>query len=152
MKKIAIVGAGISGLFLANLLEKDKSFSYKIFEKKNSLDLNNGYGVQLSVNSINFLNKIGFQKINSSDVYFPKKVNFFDAKKSKKICDVDLSQFNNQSNQYTTLKRSKLIELLLKNIPTEKLVFNSDLLDIKNQNKLFIKVLSLNKFLFEISS
>ena len=34
MKKIAIVGAGISGLFLANLLEKDKSFSYKIFEKK----------------------------------------------------------------------------------------------------------------------
>ena len=34
MKKIAIVGAGISGLFLANLLEKNKSFSYKIFEKK----------------------------------------------------------------------------------------------------------------------
>ena len=31
MKKIAIIGAGISGLFLANLLEKDKSNSYKIF-------------------------------------------------------------------------------------------------------------------------
>ncbi len=81
MKKIAIIGAGISGLFFANLLEKDKSFAYKIFEKKNSLDLNNGYGVQLSVNSINFLNKIDFHKINSSDVYFPKKINFFDAKK-----------------------------------------------------------------------
>ena len=74
MKKIAIIGAGISGLFLANLLEKDKSNSYKIFEKKPSLDLIDGYGIQLSVNSINLLNKIGFQKMNVNDVYFPKKV------------------------------------------------------------------------------
>ena len=106
MKKIAIVGAGISGLFLANLLEKDKSFSYKIFEKKTSLDLNDGYGIQLSVNSINLLNNIGFKKINIKDVYFPKKVNFFDAKNSSKICDIELPQFNKESNKYTTLKRS----------------------------------------------
>jgi len=26
MKKIAIIGAGISGLYLANLLEKEKNF------------------------------------------------------------------------------------------------------------------------------
>ena len=136
MKKIAIIGAGISGLFLANLLEQDKSYSYKIFEKKNSLDLSDGYGIQLSVNSINLLNKIGFQKINASDVCFPKKVIFFDVKNSKKICDIDLSQFNNQSNRYTTLKRSKLIEFLLENIPAEKSVFNSDLIDINNEDKL----------------
>tara|TARA_B100000579_G_scaffold45410_1_gene31636 strand:+ start:258 stop:1391 length:1134 start_codon:yes stop_codon:yes gene_type:complete len=136
MKKIAIVGAGISGLFLANLLEKDKSFSYKIFEKKTSLDLSDGYGIQLSVNSINLLNKIGFQKINTKDVYFPKKVNFFNAKNSSKICDIELVKFNKESNKYTTLKRSKLIEFLLKNISKEKLVFNSDLIDIKEQGKL----------------
>jgi len=136
MKKIAILGAGISGLFFANLLEQDKSFSYKIFEKNSSLELNDGYGIQLSVNSINLLNKIGFQKINSSDVYFPKKVNFFDVQNSKKICDIDLSQFNNRNNCYTTLKRSKLIEFLLENIPKEKLIFNSDLSDIKSQNKI----------------
>jgi len=136
MKKIAIIGAGISGLFLANLLEKDESYSYKIFEKKISLDLSDGYGIQLSVNSINLLNKIGFQKINVSDVCYPKKVNFFDAKNLRKICDIDLSQFNNQSNQYTTLKRSKLIEFLLQNIPSKKIVFNSDLIDIKNEDKL----------------
>ena len=112
MKKIAIIGAGISGLFLANLLEKDKSYSYKIFEKKSSLDLSDGYGIQLSINSINLLNKIGFQNMNVSDVYFPKKVNFFDAKMLKKICDIDLSQFNLENNRYTTLKRSKLIEFL----------------------------------------
>ena len=136
MKKIAIIGAGISGLFLANLLEKDKSNSYKIFEKKPSLDLSDGYGIQLSVNSINLLNKIGFQKMNVNDVCFPKKVNFFDAKKAKKICDIDLSQFNYQSNQYTTLKRSKLIEFLLESIPSKNIVFNSDLTDIKNHDKL----------------
>ncbi len=136
MKTIAIVGAGISGLFLANLLEQDKSFSYKIFEKKNTFDLNDGYGIQLSVNSINLLNKIGFQKINASDVYFPKKVNFFEAKNSRKICDINLSQFNYQNNRYTTLKRTKLIKFLLNNIPVEKINFNFDLNGIKNQNKL----------------
>ncbi len=136
MKKIAIIGAGISGLFLANLLEKDKSYFYKIYEKKTSLDLNDGYGIQLSTNSIKLLNKIGFQKMNASEVYFPKKVNFFDAKNSKKICDIDLSQFNNQSNRYTTLKRSKLIGFLLENIPEKKLIFNSNLTNIENLDKL----------------
>ena len=136
MKKVAIIGAGISGLFFANLLEKDKSYSYKIFEKKTSLDLSDGYGIQLSVNSINLLNKIGFQKINANDVFFPKKVNFFNAKSSKKICDIDISYFNDQSNKYTTLKRSKLIEILLENIPSQKLFFNSDLVDIDIKERL----------------
>ena len=136
MKSIAIVGSGISGLFLANLLEKNTSFSYKIFEKKPSLDLSDGYGIQLSVNSINLLNKIGFQTMNASEVFFPKKVNFFDAKVLEKICDIDLSQFNFENNRYTTLKRSKLIEFLLSNIPKDKIIFNSDLINIEEYDKL----------------
>ena len=136
MKSIAIVGSGISGLFLANLLEKNTSFSYKIFEKKPSLDLSDGYGIQLSVNSINLLNKIGFQTMNASEVFFPKKVNFFDAKVLEKICDIDLSQFNFENNRYTTLRRSKLIEFLLSNIPKDKIIFNSDLINIEEYEKL----------------
>ena len=136
MKSIAIIGSGISGLFLANLLEKNTSFSYKIFEKKPSLDLSDGYGIQLSVNSINLLNKVGFQKMNASEVFFPKKVNFFDAKVLEKICDIDLSQFNFENNRYTTLKRSKLIEFLLSNIPKDKIIFNSDLINIEEYEKL----------------
>ena len=139
MKKIAIIGAGISGLFFANLLEKDKSYSYKIFEKKNSIDLSDGYGIQLSVNSIKILNKIGFKQINASHVCFPKKVNFFDAKNSTKICDIDISQFNSHNNRYTTLKRSKLIEFFLQNIPYQKIFFNSDLIGIKNHNKISLQ-------------
>ena len=76
MKKVAIVGAGISGLYLANELNKNTEIDYKIFEKKDYLNLNEGYGIQLSVNSINLLNKIGFKNISASDVYYPTKVNF----------------------------------------------------------------------------
>ncbi len=54
MEKVAIIGAGISGLYLANLLEKNSNYDYKIFEKRTKIDLNNNYGIQLSINSINY--------------------------------------------------------------------------------------------------
>ena len=136
MKNVAIIGGGLSGLFLANLLEKNKFFSYKIFEKKKTLDLSSGYGIQLSANSIYLLNKIGFQKMNATDVYFPKRVNFFDVRNQKKICDIDLSQFNYENVRYTTLKRRILVKFLLANIPEEKLIYNMDLVDIKKDEKL----------------
>jgi len=63
MKKIAIIGAGISGLYFANLLQKNSDYDFTIFEKRSSLDMKNGYGIQLSVNSIKLLNQIGFNKI-----------------------------------------------------------------------------------------
>ena len=40
MKKIFIIGAGISGLYLANLLQKKGNYNYKIFEKKSDIKLN----------------------------------------------------------------------------------------------------------------
>ena len=63
MKKVAIIGAGVSGLYLANLLEKEKDFEYKIFEKRTKLNLEEGYGIQLSVNSIKLLNKLNFNNL-----------------------------------------------------------------------------------------
>jgi len=35
MKKIAIIGAGISGLFIANLFKGNKDYQVTIYEKKN---------------------------------------------------------------------------------------------------------------------
>ena len=80
MKKIAIIGGGISGLYFANLLEKYQKHEYKIFEKKSNFKLDDGYGIQLSANSIKLLNEIGFKNIEAQEVSFPNKVNFFDAK------------------------------------------------------------------------
>tara|TARA_B100001996_G_C18618361_1_gene576665 strand:+ start:1209 stop:1325 length:117 start_codon:yes stop_codon:yes gene_type:complete len=37
MKKIAIIGAGISGLFFANLLKDNLQYDFTIFEKKKKL-------------------------------------------------------------------------------------------------------------------
>ena len=62
MKKIAIVGAGISGLYIANLFKENPNYQVTIYEKNNSIKLDNGYGIQLSTNSIQLLNKIGFNK------------------------------------------------------------------------------------------
>ena len=98
MKKIAIIGGGISGLYFANLLQKSKKYKFKIFEKKSNFELSNGYGIQLSVNSIKLLNEIGFKNIDASEVSFPNKVNFYDAKNCKKISDIDITKFNYQNN------------------------------------------------------
>ena len=94
MKKVAIIGAGISGLYFANLLQKNQKYNFKIFEAKKNFELSSGYGIQLSVNSIKLLNEIGFQNIEAQEVYFPKRVNFYDAKFLKKICDIDILKFN----------------------------------------------------------
>ena len=136
MKKIAIIGAGISGLYLANLLQIDPRFDYKIYEKRPKFNLEENYGIQLSVNSIKLLNKIGFKSLSAYDLSFPKKVNFVDAKNNKKICDIDISKFNDEINRYTTLKRSTLFNFLLKNIPENNIIKSCELTSINYQDKI----------------
>ena len=112
MKKIAIIGAGISGLFIANLFKKDSNYQVTVFEKSSLIDLEEGYGIQLSVNSIKLLNKIGFDKIQNDKKFNPEKINFYSIKSSNKICDLSISEFNSEDCKYTTLKRSDLINFL----------------------------------------
>ena len=140
MKKIAIIGCGISGLYFANLLQKNLEYDYTIFEKRPRLDYEDGYGIQLSVNSIKLLNQIGFNKISSYEIFNPKEINFFDAKTVKKICKIDITKFNYDKNYYTTLKRSNLIKFLLKNIPEERIKFNIEVKDIEYLAKIKINL------------
>ncbi|MEZ7833509.1 MAG: NAD(P)-binding protein, partial [Candidatus Pelagibacter bacterium] len=56
MKNIAIIGAGISGLYIANLFSQNSNYQVTIYEKNGSVNLEKGYGIQLSVNSIKLLN------------------------------------------------------------------------------------------------
>ena len=140
MKKVAIIGCGISGLYFANLLQKNLEYDYTIFEKRSKLDYEDGYGIQLSVNSIKLLNQIGFNKISSYEIFNPKEINFFDAKTVKKICKIDITKFNYDNNYYTTLKRSNLIKFLLKNIPEEKIKFNIEVKDIEYLEKIKINI------------
>ena len=112
MKKIAIIGAGISGLFIANLFKDDSNYQVTIYEKNKSIELDKGYGIQLSPNSIKLLNKIGFSSLKYEDRFNPKKIDFYETKQKKKICDLNISKFNLENCKYTTLKRFKLVKFL----------------------------------------
>ena len=116
MKKIGIIGAGISGLYIANLFKKNPKYQVSIFDKKNSLNLNEGYGVQLSTNCVKFLNEIGFNKLEKNEKFNPEKINFYSKKDQVKICELDISEFNSNDCKYTTLKRSILINFLKKDL------------------------------------
>ena len=134
MKKIAIIGAGISGLFIANLFKKNSDYQVAIYEKSNSINLEEGYGIQLSVNSVKLLNEIEFNKFENARKFNPKKIIFFSSKNFKKICDLNISDFNSENCQYTTLKRSDLINFLKKDI--ENLIkFNHNVSSINKENQ-----------------
>jgi len=135
MKKIAIIGAGISGLFFANLLRQKTEYEISIYEKNNSISLEKGYGIQLSVNSVTLLNKIGFKNINPESKFNPKKVDFYSLKKRNKICDLDISIFNTKDAKYTTLPRSNLIEFLKEKLPSNIIQYNKKIKKINNIKK-----------------
>ena len=133
-KKVAIIGAGISGLIFANFLKQNSNYDFNIYEKNSSLDLNQGYGIQLSTNSISLLNKIGFSNLKKDDKFNPKKIEFHLLKNNKKICELDISQFNFQNTCYTTLKRSLLIEFLRRKLFTNSIQFNKKVEKISCSN------------------
>ena len=147
MKKIAIIGAGISGLFIANLFKKNSDYQVAIYEKSNSINLEEGYGIQLSVNSVKLLNEIEFSKFENARKFNPKKIIFFSSKNFKKICDLNISDFNSENCQYTTLKRSDLINFLKKDI--ENLIkFNHNVSSINKENQK-IQITFKNNEIFE---
>ena len=91
-KKIAIIGAGISGLVLTNLLKQKSKYEFVLYEKNNSINFNS-YGIQLAVNSVDILNKIGFENFDADEKYNPKKIDFYSLKNNKKICELNIAKF-----------------------------------------------------------
>ena len=138
-KKLAIIGAGIAGLTLANLIKKNSDHEFMVYEKLESLSLEEGYGIQLSVNSTKILSSIGFDKINSEKIFHPKGVDFYSIQ-NKKICDLDLAQFNTNLNKYITLQRSTLIEFLKDDVYTQHLRFGKKIKEVSElKGKVLIK-------------
>ena len=138
-KKLAIIGAGIAGLTFANLIKKYSDHDFMLYEKEESLSLDEGFGIQLSTNSIKILNLIGFQEVNDKKIYHPIGVDFYDIQ-NKKICDLDLTQFNKNGIKYTTLQRLTLIEFLKENIYTQHLRFGKRIKEVSElKGKVLIK-------------
>jgi len=133
-KKIAIIGAGISGLVFANLIKQNTEYVFSIYEKNSSLETKEAYGVQLSINSVDILNKFGFKNVKEENKFNPKKINFYSLLSNKKICDLDLINFNLENTYYTTLKRSLLINFLKEKLFTNSIQFNKKIKNIKSKN------------------
>ncbi len=138
-KKIAIIGAGIAGLTLANLIKKNSENEFMLYEKQESLSLDEGFGIQLSTNSTKILNLIGFNKIENEKIFHPQGVDFYNIQ-NKKICSLDLTQFNTKENMYTTLQRSTLIEFLKDEVYTQHLRFGKKIKEVSElKGKVLLK-------------
>ena len=138
-KKIAIIGAGIAGLTLANFIKKFTDHEFMVYEREESLSLEEGYGIQLAINSVKILSQINFNKINDENVFYPKIIDFYNIQ-NEKICDLNLSKFNSIDSKYTTLKRSTLIELLKEDIYTQHLRFGKKIKEVSElKDKVLIK-------------
>ena len=147
MKKVAVIGAGISGLFIGNLFKRNKKYQVTIFERNRLINLNEGYGIQLSVNSIKLLNKIQFDKLENNEKFNPDKINFYSVKNSTKICDLNISDFNTENCKYTTLKRSSLINFLKKDLEKE-IKFDHTISKIEQQDQI-VKISFENNEIYE---
>ena len=137
-KKIAIIGAGIAGLTLGNFLQKNSNYEFTIYEKGETLNLDEGFGIQLATNSISILNQVGFKEFNKSEIFNPKTLDFFS--NQDKVCDLDLTQFNTETEKYTTLKRSSLIKFLKDKLFSNIFRFNKMIETFEHkENKVLIK-------------
>ena len=133
-KKVAIIGSGIAGLTLANLFKKNSDFEFINYEKEDTLNLDEGFGIQLSINSISILNKFGFNQLHKSKKYHPTKLDFY-SMSFNKVCDLDLTTFNSENEKYTSLQRSTLIKFLKDNLFSNSIVFRKIIKTIKKNNE-----------------
>jgi len=138
-KKLAIIGAGIAGLTLANFIKKYSDHEFMLYEREESLSLEEGYGIQLGANGVKILNQINFNKINNEKIFHPKIIDFYNIQ-NEKICDLNLSKFNSAEAKYTTLQRSTLIEFLKEDIYTQHLRFGKKIKEVSElKDKVLIK-------------
>ena len=138
-KKLAIIGAGIAGLTLANFIKKHSDHDFMVYEREESFALDEGYGIQLATNSIKILNEINFNKISNEKKFNPSFLDFYNIK-NEKICDLDLTKFNTSETKYTTLQRSTLIEFLKDDIYTQHLRFGKKIKEVSEiKEKILLK-------------
>lgn len=117
MSKVAIVGAGVSGLSMANYLEKN-NIDYHLYERRTKDDLK-GHGFILPKEGIEYLSAI----IDINDLY--TKGSFL--KKYIHYCHNGNVLSEKDLDNVFVISRSTLIEVLSQNIPAEKISYRNTL-------------------------
>jgi len=117
MNKIAVVGAGISGLSIAGYLEKH-NLNYHIYERREKDDLT-GHGFLLPQEGIEYLSQIVDQSLLFEHGNFLKKYIRY-SHKGEILAEKDL-------DNVFVISRSSLIRILAQNIPEEKITYGETL-------------------------
>ena len=71
--------------------------------------------------------------------FFPNRVNFYSLKNKNKICDLNISAFNDSNDKYTTLQRFTLIDFLRNKLPSNLINYNKKVTKVQYESEI-IKV------------
>ena len=130
MKKIGIVGAGISGLTLACLLKKNTNYDISILEKDN-LKFKNVNGIQISPNASRILSKLNFDSFDQRKVCKISGVSFYDYYSNSNIATMI---FNLSDHSYITLNRSDLINFLINKFSLKDQIIEKEVIKIHEKS------------------
>ncbi|REC61034.1 FAD-dependent monooxygenase [Chryseobacterium pennae] len=123
MNKIAVVGAGISGLSMANYLEKH-NIDYHIYERRKKEDLA-GHGFLIPQEGIEYLTQIIDRSLLFAHGSFLKKYIQY-SHTGKKLAEKDLSNV-------FAISRHALIQLLSEKICPEKITYNATVIPCETE-------------------
>ncbi|CAI8930848.1 FAD-dependent monooxygenase [Chryseobacterium sp. IT-36CA2] len=124
MKKIAVVGAGISGLSMANYLEKYK-IDYHIYERRKKKDLA-GHGFLIPKEGMDYLYQIIDPDLIHRHGSFLKKYTQY-SHTGKILAEKEL-------DNVFAISRHSLIDLLAQNISPEKITYEETIIPDDQQN------------------
>ncbi len=124
MNKIAVVGAGISGLSMANYLEKHK-IDYHIYERRKKKDLA-GHGFLIPQEGMEYLYQILDPDLLLKHGNFLKKYIQY-SHTGKILAEKELSNV-------FAISRHSLIDLLAQNISPEKITYEQTIIPDDKQN------------------
>ena len=142
MKKIAIVGAGISGLVLACFLKKNKNYDISVYEK-DDIYLPNSNGIQISPNALRILKKINFDLFDQKKLCKITGLSFYDYNLNAKIARMSFDYLKN--DLYITLNRNELINFLINQFSLKDNIILKEVTNI-NDKSIFFKNDSEEKF------
>lgn len=115
MGKAAIIGAGVSGLSMANYLEKN-NIDYHLYERRTQNDLK-GHGFILPKEGIEFLsNIINIDHLYEKGSFLKKYIHY--SRSGEIISEKDL-------DDVFVVSRSALIEILANGIPSDRLSYET---------------------------
>jgi len=133
MKKIAIVGGGISGIVLSSLLKKFLNYDIQIFERYELSESVNG--IQISPNGNKILDMLDFSEMQNQYIQI-SKINFFDLKNKSYISSMKLDYDAN--SKYITLNRTELLKFLINKYRLSENINNKTVIEVSEKNSSII--------------